>query len=327
MIRWGIDQYILEKQAKRSTAYIDLPASFMTFTIKEKVAFLTATMKHNVNVLIKYLHTIAKMPTNRRMYRIPTQCFPHYFNKSLSWLYKDIDYRNCFFDIGNFCRKHNIRISIHSPMNVYVGIDSQWNWFAINRMGLLFREFGYDRPYQDGACFCIHSTFTHLSPQDINRKLVENVDRANLAFCAVENTHVQSSLYNNMELDNVAKIVDLHHHLVADNKYLSAKSKLWLMVKKSWQGETPKIHLSTPRQEDARVDGDTIVNGKRILEDLIPADFYDNKYCAHSDFIWGKRYLNWARTFESDIMVEAAFCASATKMAAHNITSIEQLEK
>ena len=326
MIHWGIDQYFLEKQAKRSTAYIDLPASFSTFTLKEKVSFMTATMKHNVNVLTKYLHTIAKMPANRRMYRIPLQCFPHYFNRNLSWLYKDIDYRNCFFDIGKFCRKHKIRISVHAPMNVYIGIDSPWNWFALNRLGLLFRELGYETPYQDGACFCVHSTYSHFSAQDINRLVEQNIDRANLAFCAVENTHAENSLYENLELENVAKIVDLHHHLIANGKYLSSKSKLWLHVKKSWNGETPKIHLSTPRLENAGFDGDSIEDGKKVLADLIPGDFYSNSFVAHSDYIWGKRYLNWARSFEADVMIEAAWCASATKMAAHNITCLEQLE-
>ena len=64
----------------------------------------------------------------------------------------------------------------------------------------LFRELGYETPYQDGACFCVHSTYSHFSAQDINRLIEQNMDRANLAFCAVENTHSENSLYENLEL-------------------------------------------------------------------------------------------------------------------------------
>ena len=326
-MRWGIDSFIPELQSKKSTAYLPLPLSFKNSTIKERIAILTATLNHNKKVLQKYLFTIKSFPKNRRMYRIPTICFPYYFNRYYSWMYKDLDYKQYFLDVGNFCRKHNIRISIHADMNVYLGLESDYNYYALNSMGKLFREMGYDQPYQNGTCFCVHSTFKYLPPDIISNKLKENVDLSNLAFCAVENTHITNSLYQNLEISGIAKIVDLHHHLIANQKYLSPKSKLWLIVKNSWQNQTPKIHLSVPQQSTAKVDGDFIIDGKKILEDRIPPEFYDYNFVKHSDYIWGKRYLNWARQFSADVMIEADWCASATKMAANNITCLEQLEK
>lgn len=325
-MRWGIDSFIPELQSKQATAYLPLPLSFKTSSLKERIAMLTATLNHNKKVLQKYLYTIKTYPVNRRMYRIPNLCFPLYFNRYFAWMYKDLDYKQYFLDVGNFCRKNKIRISIHSDMNVYLGLESDYNYFALNAMGKLFREMGYDSPYQNGTCYCVHSTFKYLPPDIISTKLKENVDLSNLSFCAVENTHTKNSLYENLEIDGIAKIVDLHHHLIANQKYLSPNSKLWLIVKNSWKKQTPKIHLSVPQQDTAKVDGDFIKNEKKILEDLIPAEFYDSSYIKHSDFIWGKRYLNWARKFDADVMIESAWCASATKMAANNITCIEELE-
>ena len=325
-MRWGIDSYILDWQGKYATQYITLPKTFSTMSVKEKVSIVAATLNHNKKVLQKYLYAIKSMPLNRRMYRIPTICFPLYFNRGYSWLYKDIDYQKTFDDIGNFARKHKIRISIHSDMNVYAGISTDYNYFALNRMGILFKELGYKNPYDNGSCFCVHSTFSHYKAHEVNQQLKDNVDKQNLAFMAVENTHCKNSLYENMEIDCCAKIVDLHHHLVANQKYLSPKSKLWHIVRNSWQGETPKIHLSTPRLSVTNTDGDCLVNGKRHCVPLLPNEFYGYDCAPHSDFIWGKKYLNWAREFDADVMIEAGWCATATKMAANNLTSLDQLE-
>lgn len=325
MIRWGSDCFILERQAKRSTAYIDLPPSFDKYSVKDKLAVLAATVQHNKKTLESYLRLFAKMPKNARMYRIPNLCFPLFFNRSMSWLWRDIDYKAYFADIGKFCRKHKIRISIHSPMNVYVGIDTVWNWYALNRMGQLFREMGYTEPYQDGTCFCVHSTFNNFAPEELNEKLLTNVEPANLNYLAVENTHTAGTLLNNLQL-SVAKIVDLHHLLISDQKYLKAESNIWSKVKRSWGDARPKIHLSVPTKQAALVDGDTWIDGRRVLENRIPADMYDHQYVKHADFIWGRRYLNWARTFDADIMIEASWCHSATNMARYGITSIEELD-
>jgi UV DNA damage repair endonuclease len=108
-----------------------------------------------------------------------------------------------------------------------------------------------------------------------------------------------------LELCNdLALVLDIHHHWVKTGEYISAKDDRVKKVIDSWRGVRPVIHYSVSR-EDVLVGHDA--TNRPILESLLETGHKKAKLRAHSNFYWNKEVNDWALTFRDnfDIMCES----------------------
>jgi UV DNA damage repair endonuclease len=121
----------------------------------------------------------------------------------------------------------------------------------------------------------------------------------------IENDEMSWGIESSLELaDDLALVLDVHHHWVKTGEYISAEDDRVKKVIDSWRGVRPVIHFSVSR-EDVLVNHDT--NNRPILESLLNSGYKKAKLRAHSNFYWNKEVNDWVLTFRDnfDIMCES----------------------
>ena len=101
--------------------------------------------------------------------------------------------------------------------------------------------------------------------------------------------------------DKVGIVLDIHHHFIKDEEYISNTDPRIQQVINSWQGTRPVIHYSQSRSEyisqfdymPTMTELLQITNKSKLRAH---SDFYSNNYINH----WALSHLEWA-----DIQCEA----------------------
>ena len=267
-------------------------------------------MKDNIESIRKLVERVGGLDDELRMVRISSDVLPVYTEPTWSYFWRDpgvIRYaEQAFGQVGEFARKNNVRLSFHPGQFTVLASDNpdivkrsieEFEYHAD-----MARWMGYGKQFQD---FKIN---VHISgrqgPAGIKSALGRLSPEARNCI-TIENDEMSWGIDASLELCNdLALVLDIHHHWVKTGEYISAKDDRVKKVIDSWRGVRPVIHYSVSR-EDVLVGHDA--TNRPILESLLETGHKKAKLRAHSNFYWNKEVNDWALTFRDnfDIMCES----------------------
>ena len=110
-----------KKEIKEEESFFNTTTTTLMYLNKlsynEKELKMINIIKHNFIATKNLLNYVSKLPKELHMLRITSDLLPFYTHKDLSFFYKDrtvIDFIDKeLFEIGNFARKNDIRLSFH----------------------------------------------------------------------------------------------------------------------------------------------------------------------------------------------------------------------
>jgi len=317
--------------SKKLLEDIERPINGRTTTVKwlssqpkrraeERLWELTKSNINSVRLLIKY---VATLPPNQRMVRIGSEVMPVYTHPDWSYFYQQPDVKTycerTLAAIGDLAREHDVRVSMHpgqfcvlasdNPDTVNNSIDEFEYHIDIARM------MGYGQKFMDMK---VNVHIGGRGGPDGIRAVLPRLSTEARNCLTIENDEMSWGLDASLELANdVALVLDIHHHLIRDEEYIQANDDRFKRVIDSWRGVRPTIHYSVSR-EDLLVGHDP--NVLPDMKQLLESGYKKAKLRAHSDMMWNHASNDWALTFlpYSDIMVESKFKnLASTKLVEH----------
>jgi len=166
------------------------------------------------------------------------------------------------------------------------------------------RWMGYGATWHDHG-FMIN---VHLSGRGGPEKFLRTLGKLSPEarnLITIENDEISNGLdLTLLVADNVALVLDIHHHWVKTGEYISPTDHRVQRVAESWRGTRPGMHYSVSR-EDVLVDHDPRV--RPDLAGLLARGYKKQQLRAHSDFYWNEAVNEWAASFSPlfDIECEA----------------------
>lgn len=283
---------------------------------------LWSVARHNLASVQRVLAEVAKLPPELHMMRVSSDLLPMYTEPSYSyfWQQKDVqDYcAGEFAKIGEFARKHDIRLSFHPGQFCVLASD---NPDVVRRSVEEFeyhtdmaRWMGYGSSWHDHG-FKINVHIAGKQGPDGIVAVLPKLSTEARNLITIENDEMTWGINASLALkDHVALVLDIHHHLIHSNgEYIQATDDRWKEIIDSWRGVRPVIHYSLSR-EDVLVNHDTSVMPD-VSKILTEGTSNKSKLRAHSDNAWNKACNLWALTFlnDADIQLEAKFKNIASK--------------
>ena len=284
---------------------------------------LWSVAKHNLQSVKNVLARVATLDPRLHMMRLSSDLLPMYTEPTWGYFWQQSDVKAfCeqeFADIGEFARANDIRLSFHpGQFCVLASSDPQIVERSIAEFEYhvdMARMMGYGYTWHDHG-FKIN---VHISgregPFGIRGALhVMTPEARNLI--TIENDENSWGIDASLELANdVALVLDIHHHLVRSDEYIQPSDDRWRRVIDSWRGVRPTLHYSLSREDVlCRFDPKVLPRWDHVR--LIHKK---NQLRAHSDDCWNEACNQWALSFwpDADIQVEAKLknIASATLLS------------
>lgn len=269
-------------------------------------------IEHNLKSQLKLLEYVNSLPETLRMVRISSDLLPVYTHDDYMNLYKDTDIANLvqkgFSDIGEYARKHNIRLSMHPDQFCVLASDKEHviensiRMFEYHADMIRFMNFGLK--FQDFKCN-IHIAGALGVP-----KMIESINRLSTTaknVITIENEEKTYGLDDCLKLKEHCPIVlDIHHFWINSGYYIDRHDPRVQEVIDSWKGVRPTMHYSQSKEilMDLGFSAEEPLNIESIVESK---KFNKKDLCAHSDRMWNKPCNVYAKQFidEFDIMFEA----------------------
>ena len=280
-------------------------------------------MVHNIQAFYNLVDYVGGLPDELRMVRLSSDCLPMYTEPSWSYYWRGSDVRayceKQFSRVGDLARLRNVRLSMHPGQFTVLASDNE---DIVERSIEEFeyhvdmaRWMGYGRTFQD---FKIN---VHISgrkgPAGIQAVLPRLSQEARNTI-TIENDEMSWGLDASLELaDDVALVLDIHHHWVRTGEYIQPTDDRLSRVKDSWRGVRPVIHYSVSREDVLTHHPHGVLPQ---LETLLESGYKKQKLRAHSDYYWNHKVNKWAATFAQDFDI---MCESKAK----NLASIDFYER
>jgi len=269
-------------------------------------------MNHNARAALNMVERVGSLNEHRRMVRLGSEMLQGYTEPTWMdwWQQADIQrhLEKIFAPVGARARKLGVRLSFHPGQ--FCVLASK-NDDIIERSIQEFeyhvdmaRWMGYGAKWHDHG-FKIN---VHLSGQGGPAKFLQTLGRLTPEarnLIAIENDEISNGLDVTLAVaNNVALVLDIHHHFIKTGEYISASDTRINHVIDSWRGVRPVLHYSQSR-EDVLLNHDPKIRPN--LESLLDQGFTKQKLRAHSDFLWNDAVNEWAITHSAwgDIQVEA----------------------
>lgn len=267
-------------------------------------------MVGNIESTRKLVEKVGTLDENLRMVRLSSDILPVYTEPTWGSYWRRPDVRayceRAFGQVGDLARQSNVRLSFHPGQFTVLAsdnpniVDKSVEEFEYHAD--MARWMGFGKTFQD---FKIN---VHIAgrqgPMGIRAVLGRLSPEARNTI-TIENEEVTHGLDDCLSISDIVPIVlDIHHHWVRDNEYISPKDPRIDRVIESWRGVRPVLHYSVSR-EDVLVNHDT--NVRPVMEDLLAQGHKKAKLRAHSNFYWNTEVNEWALSFRDthDIMCES----------------------
>jgi UV DNA damage repair endonuclease len=267
-------------------------------------------VKQNIESARLLVERVGDLNDELRMVRLSSDILPVYTEPTWRYFWQLPDVRTyaerAFAEVGRLARDRDVRLSFHPGQFCVLASD---NPDVVNRSIEEFeyhadmaRWMGYGSSFQD---FKINVHIAgRAGPAGIKAALRRLSPEARNCI-TIENDEMSWGIESSLELaDDLALVLDVHHHWVKTGEYISAEDDRVKKVIDSWRGVRGVIHYSVSR-EDVLVNHDT--NNRPILESLLNSGYKKAKLRAHSNFYWNKEVNDWVLTFRDnfDIMCES----------------------
>jgi len=269
-------------------------------------------MNHNARAALNMVERVGSLNEHLRMVRLGSEMLQGYTEPTWMdwWQQADIQrhLEKIFAPVGARARKLGVRLSFHPGQFCVLAsknddiIERSIQEFEYHAD--MARWMGYGATWHDHG-FKIN---VHLSGQGGPVKFLQTLGRLTPEarnLIAIENDEISNGLDVTLAVaNNVALVLDIHHHFIKTGEYISANDTRINHVIDSWRGVRPVLHYSQSR-EDVLLNHDPKIRPN--LESLLDQGFTKQKLRAHSDFLWNDAVNEWAITHSAwgDIQVEA----------------------
>lgn len=307
-----------DKKIRAAERELNTSGTTVAWLERQKVSVaedkLWEVVRHNLQSVKNVLARVSTLDKRLHMMRIGSDLLPMYTEPKWRYFCQQPDVKTyCerhFADIGEFARKHDIRLSFHpGQFCVLASQDEGIVTRSIEEFEYhvdMARMMGYGSTWHDHG-FKIN---VHISgawgPAGILRAMQRMTPEAR-NLITIENEEMKWGLDDCLQLEKeVALVLDIHHHLVhTGGEYIRPADDRWRRVVDSWRGVRPTMHYSLSR-EDVLVGHctNTLPDIKTLLESKATNK---TKIRAHSDDAWNAALNSWALEFwtDADIMLEA----------------------
>lgn len=277
---------------------------------RDKLLDVVRTNLQSYRKLVKY---VSELEPPLRMLRLSSDVLPFYTEPTWGLFYKDPQVAQMIEkelkSIGDIARENDVRLSMHPGQFTVLAS----NRFTIVQNSIAEMEYhadvasmmGYGKEWQD---FKIN---VHISGANGPAGIKDILPKLSLRLhmmLTIENEEITWGLGDILELENdVALVLDVHHHWVHSNEYLDVQDDRVQRVIASWKGVRPTMHYSVSK--------DDVVRSRQTL-DVLPdrnvlkaAGAKTRELRAHSDTMWHPLVNQYAKSFwpHFDIMVESKF--------------------
>ena len=269
-------------------------------------------MNHNAQAALNMVERVGSLPHHLRMVRLGSEMLQGYTEPNWIdwWQQADIQrhLEKIFAPVGHRARELGVRLSFHPGQFCVLASDNDG---IVERSILEFeyhadmaRWMGYGNAWHDHG-FKIN---IHLSGKGGPEKFLRSLGKLSPEarnLITIENDEISNGLdLTLLVADNVALVLDIHHHWVKTGEYIDPKDDRVQRVVESWRDVRPAMHYSVSR-EDILVDHDTRV--RPDLVGLLARGHKKQQLRAHSDFYWNSAVNEWAAGFSDqfDIQCEA----------------------
>jgi UV DNA damage repair endonuclease len=269
-------------------------------------------MNHNAQAALKMVERVGSLPDHLRLVRLGSEMLQGYTEPSwIDWWQQADVQAHCakiFAPVGARARELGVRLSFHPGQFCVLASESDE---IVARSILEFeyhadmaRWMGYGSSWHDHG-FHIN---VHLSGKGGPEKFLRSLGKLSPEarnLITIENDEISNGLdLTLLVADNVALVLDIHHHWVKTGEYITPQDSRVQRVGESWRGTRPVMHYSVSR-EDILVDHDPGV--RPDLAGLLARGYKKQQLRAHSDFYWNSAVNEWAAGFTevADIECEA----------------------
>lgn len=283
-------------------------------------ARLWEIMEHNLDAVHNLVSYVSGLPKSLRMVRLGSDILPAYTEPSWKYFWQLPDVKTfCekgFDKIGTTARLSDVRLSFHPGQFCVLASDKP---DVVDRS---IEEFEYHvdmaRMMGYGNEFMDMKINVHISGRQGSQGIIDVLPRLSSEarnMLTIENDEMCWGLDESLKLkDHVALVLDIHHHWIRDEEYISASDDRVKQVIESWRGVRPVIHYSYSRDEHLP-DGEHAHSSMHEITSLLEQGYKKQKLRAHSDYYPNKAVNSWALSFLSDFDIQ---CESKAK----NLASI-----
>jgi UV DNA damage repair endonuclease len=237
----------------------------------------------------------------------PTWRYVWQDSKNREWLEQG------FAKVGEMARARDVRLSFHpGQFTVLASADDGIVERSIDEFEYhvdMIRWMGFGQTFQDFKCN------VHISGKRGYQGIIDILPRLSPEArntITIENDETKHGLDASLMLaDHVPLVLDLHHHWIRDEEYISPNDDRVKRVIDSWRGVRPALHYSYSRDHGLQMSDlhkDSIDHtGLHDIGDLLETGAKKAKLRAHSDMYPNPDTNQWALSFwpDFDIQCEA----------------------
>jgi UV DNA damage repair endonuclease len=269
-------------------------------------------MNHNAQAALNMVERVGSLPHHLRMVRLGSEMLQGYTEPNWIdwWQQADIQrhLEKIFAPVGARARELGVRLSFHPGQFCVLASENdgivERSIQEFEYHADMARWMGYGATWHDHG-FKIN---VHLSGKGGPEKFMRSLGKLSPEarnLITIENDEISNGLdLTLLVADNVALVLDIHHHWVKTGEYINPKDSRVQRVVESWRDVRPAMHYSVSR-EDILVDHDPRV--RPDLAGLLARGHKKQQLRAHSDFYWNSAVNDWAAGFSDqfDIQCEA----------------------
>ena len=269
-------------------------------------------MNHNAQAALNMVERVGSLPYHLRMVRLGSEMLQGYTEPNWIdwWQQADIQLHleKIFAPVGARARELGVRLSFHPGQFCVLASENdgivERSIQEFEYHADMARWMGYGTTWHDHG-FKIN---VHLSGKGGPEKFLRSLGKLSPEarnLITIENDEISNGLdLTLLVADNVALVLDIHHHWVKTGEYIDPKDDRVQRVVESWRDVRPAMHYSVSR-EDILVDHDPRV--RPDLAGLLARGHKKQQLRAHSDFYWNSAVNEWAAGFSPafDIQCEA----------------------
>jgi UV DNA damage repair endonuclease len=266
-------------------------------------------MNHNAQAALNMVERVGSLPPHLRMVRLGSEMLQGYTEPNWIdwWQQADIQrhLEKIFAPVGQRARELGVRLSFHPGQFCVLASENdgivERSIQEFEYHADMARWMGYGATWHDHG-FKIN---VHLSGKGGPEKFLRSLSKLSSEarnLITIENDEISNGLdLTLLVADNVALVLDIHHHWVKTGEYIDPKDDRVQRVVESWRDIRPAMHYSVSR-EDILVDHDPRV--RPDLAGLLARGHKKQQLRAHSDFYWNSAVNDWAAGFLADFDIQ-----------------------
>jgi len=258
---------------------------------------------HNFQALSSHLNEIMRnKPKELKMVRLGSDILPGYTEPFANELYKnlmafiELEFRK----IGQFARKHNIRLSFHPGQFTQLNssnsdiLSKSIVDFEYHAMMAEFMGYG-STPYSHGFEINIHGGGKQHGLDILINTIKNKLSPTARNLISIENDEFSFGLDDLLVLEkHCAILLDVHHHWIHDEEYIQPNDARLDIILNSWKGIRPELHFALSHENELPN------HSYEILPDikaLLSANKKKSKLRAHSNYAWNKAAIDYVLQF------------------------------